>query len=697
MIRIKVSSIFVIVFISCLTVVTIETPSMTIQDFKTIMRTPINSVEKLARVYPKTAQEVQQRCQVGIALARCELQEILEQKQLTFENTMQALDISQARLSELSSIFNMLSYVTPDQPMSEVLRQASQEIQNASIDLYMNSDLYHLLQTYHDTVMPTEKLLPEDMLLLQDTLDGMKKSGLHLPQETISEVKDLQKALNQAKDDFMVNYNSADKSIVVALKDLDGVDQSVIDGFKKDGERYIVPCNPPTYIALMEQCHVAATRKKMFFEFQNLAYPANDVILKDILHKRHKLAQLLGYDCYAACDIDGTTAGSVDRVEQFLSELGKAASAKAAIEKDLLAKSLPDGVQLRADATFNPWDLSYVKNEYKKKHFAIDEAKIAQYFPVQKVIDGIFDIYQEFLGLEFKEIQPVWVWHPDVRLIEMYQKSTDKLLGYLFLDLHPRANKYKHACHYGHIPSYHHDGEYTPSVATIITNFAIPTADKPALLKHDEVVTFFHEFGHAMHNVLSKTKHVGHAGTSVKSDFVETPSQMFEEWMYQPEMLARVSEHYQTGEVLPQELIDQKIALKQFDSGYWVLRQVMLAQFALQLMQHKPLSYQPNALWKQLFDEHMTAFVGYEPVCWYTTFGHLVNGLYGSKYYGYAWTMVWARDLFSEIKASGFSPEYQQKVIRLLSAGGSVDPNDLMYEFLGREPNQEACLKDLGF
>ncbi|QQR49349.1 hypothetical protein IPF37_00680 [bacterium] len=407
---------------------------------------------------------------------------------------------------------------------------------------------------------------------------------------------------------------------------------------------------------------------------------------------RDELAELLGFESYAALDTHSGMAHNVERVEKFLVDLMAKSEKKEQAEYDLLKSDLPVGIALDADGKFNAWDIAFVKNAYKKKHYQLDERELAEYFPVDTALAGMLSIYEQFLGLKFEETMPDWAWHDEVKLLEVYDAVTHQLIGHLYLDLYPREGKYNHACYLPFRHAIHNEKRDVAALGIVIANFPKATADAPALFKHSDVETFFHEFGHAMHAVLSRTEL---ASPSVKIDFVELPSQMLEEWMYNKDMLTLISAHYKTGKPFPAELIEKKIALKKFDSGRFVRCQGVLSLFSLacyQAGQNKDL----DAITKDLSARY-SHNIRFEPEAHhYAAFGHL-NG-YGAKYYGYMWSKVFALDIFYEIKKNGLlNPVMGQKYIKaILAHGGAKDPNEMLKDFLGREPNQDAFLDALG-
>jgi thimet oligopeptidase len=339
-----------------------------------------------------------------------------------------------------------------------------------------------------------------------------------------------------------------------------------------------------------------------------------------------------------------------------------------------------------------------LKNYYKKTILNVDENKVAEYFPLQHTIDALLAIYQDFFNLEFKQLPVKGLWDPEVKLIEVIDKAENQTMGYLLLDLYPRPGKYTHAAQQVIVPAlYLSDGKQNLSLMFVIANFPKPTAEKPSLLKLRDVTTFFHEFGHAIHSFFARTSLASHSGThAVKRDFVEMPSQMLEEWMRDYEILKMVSHHYRTGEKLPDDLIEALLKMRTFDTGFFVSRQLFLANFALDCFNNGP-SVDLEALRKKLFDKLING-IQYNPEDhFYASFGHLVG--YGARYYGYLWSEVFAHDLFGVIKQEGLlnpavGRRYAEKV---LSKGGSRDPNDLLKDFLGRQPNQNEYMKAMGF
>ncbi|QQR49351.1 Zn-dependent oligopeptidase [bacterium] len=579
--------------------------------------------------------------------------------------------------------------------MRDVCQEASAQLSKFSVDLYFDQRLYFAFKKYRELCEAAETLSEQEVYYLDEAMKDFHTSGLDLPKDQLEKVKDIKKKIAQVGIDFDANI-AADKSTILVERDgLDGLRESFINALKNDGDKYVLGCDYPTFIEVMQNCAVEKTRKDLYFAFQNRAYPVNQKSIARLIAYRDELAELLGFESYAALDTHSGMAHNVERVEKFLVDLMAKSEKKEQAEYDLLKSDLPVGIALDADGKFNAWDIAFVKNAYKKKHYQLDERELAEYFPVDTALAGMLSIYEQFLGLKFEETTPDWAWHDEVKLLEVYDAVTHQLIGHLYLDLYPREGKYSHACHLTVRHAINNKRQDVVDVAVVIANFPKATADAPALFKHSDVETFFHEFGHAMHGVLGRTELASFSGTSTKRDFVELPSQMLEEWMYEKDMLTLISAHYKTGNPLPSELIDKKIALKKFDSGFFVRRQGAFSLFSLNCYkagQHKDL----DALNKELADKY-SHNVRFEPETHhYAAFGHL-NG-YGAKYYGYMWSKVFALDIFYEIKKNGLlNPVMGQKYIKaILAHGGAKDPNEMLKDFLGREPNQDAFLDALG-
>ena len=661
----------------------------------------IQSVNEVKQLFPKNTQEIKRQTGPYLGQTRKAIEAIIAipDKQRTFSNTAKALDDLTARSNVVikEGAFAVTEYLYPDKEMRDVAHNAVLKISDFFVEnVSTNKKLYQAFKAYVEGNAKTENLNDEQRYYLQEVMDDFKRAGLDLPDDQLEKVKTIKKELTKLAQEFDRNIAEDNRTIAVSREGLAGLDDEFIQALKKtDDGTYILGVDYPTYFMVMEHCAVEDTRKRLFEAFSNRAYPENEKLLKRIISLRDQLAKLLGFDSFASLNLDSQMAKTPERAEQFLADLIAKARVKADRELTEFIKELPESVTLREDGRVKVWDVAYLKTKYKENNFQVDERKISEYFPMQQTIDALLDIYHQFMGVSFKEISISGMWHEDVRLIEVYGKE-GTLLGYLFLDLHPRPNKYSHAAHAGVVPAIQlPDGRRLPAVSVVMANFPKPTKDKPSLLMRSDVRTFFHEFGHALHALLGATQLGSFSGTSVKTDFVEMPSQMLEEWLWDKEMLKKVSHHYQTGEPLPSEMIDNIIALKRYDSGSLVQTQGAYSRLSLDLYK-EGADKDPYAVLHGLM-EQINPRVFYGPEYrMYASFGHLTG--YGAKYYGYLWSKVFALDLFDEIKKQGLlNPEIGSRYVHeILMPAGSKDPNELLKNFLGREPSQDAFIKNLG-
>jgi len=347
------------------------------------------------------------------------------------------------------------------------------------------------------------------------------------------------------------------------------------------------------------------------------------------------------------------------------------------------------------DGKINPWDWRYYYNMVIEKEYQVDEDKISEYFPVEHVTDAMLQIYEEVLGLTFIKTQNPKTWHEDVQQYSVYNAPDKAFMGHFYLDLYPREGKYGHAAEFDIQKGCIVNGKKQYPGSAMLANFTKPLKDKPALLKHDEVVTFFHEFGHVMHELMSTAKYHLFSGTNVQRDFVETPSQMLENWCYDAAALKRLSKHYQTGEPLPENLRNQLVKAKKACAAVLYKRQLFFGYFDIAIHTAKG-NVNTTEVWNDL-RKKITGIEAPPNTNGAANFGHLLGG-YSAGYYGYLWSEVFAADLFREFDKKGvlnreLGLKYRNKI---LAPAGTKDAMDLLIDFLGREPQQEAFLIHIG-
>jgi thimet oligopeptidase len=342
------------------------------------------------------------------------------------------------------------------------------------------------------------------------------------------------------------------------------------------------------------------------------------------------------------------------------------------------------------------WDIFYYHEMLLKELYAVDQNEVKEYFPIDSVINGVLDVYQLVLNLDFKEVNEPNVWYDDVREFVVTDKTNGQTLGVFYLDLYPRDGKFKHYAMFNFLERRVKDGTTYLPICALVTNFDKPTADRPSLLNHNDVETFFHEFGHVMHVISNQTDYARFGLSGVLSDFSETPSMMFENWAWKEEVLTKLSRHYKNPEKeLPSALLKRMIDAKLLDIGTLQLRQV--AYSLIDMTYHTEGAEDTSEVFRRIFEE-ITGYEMPDDTRMDAGFGHLMNSLYTAGYYTYLWSKAYAEDIFTKFEANGFmnpdaGTEYRRKI---LAPGGSLDPDDMVKSFLGRKMNSDAFMKSLG-
>lgn len=664
----------------------------------------LRTVQDVIDLFPRSAQEIREMARLHMQTMQRDIDALiaLPDQERTFENTARELD----RIGSFSDLpialqaIYILEYVSPDKEIRDAAHEAVKQISDFEVDVFStNKKLFNAFKAYAQGAALNEQLMPEQRYYISETMEDFKRSGLDLPDQELERVKQLKKELSDLELAFGSAIPQDNRTIEVSGQDLQGVDPDFVNALtKSDNGMYVLKMDYPTNAAIMENCEVEATRRRYYELMLNRGYPANHETLKKIIAKRDELARVLGYPSYAHLDLADQMVKTPERAYAFLHDLVERSAKKEREEFALWLADAPPSVSLTPDGKIKRWDIVFLENQYKKNHLAVDDRALAAYFPMEKTVAGLLDIYSQFLPITFEQIPVSGLWHEDVNLIAVYRKNSNSqdnknsLLGYIFMDLYPRDNKYNHACHAKVVPA---NKQHVPAVSLVIANFPKSTATKPSLLNRNDVNTFFHEFGHALHAMLGATEMVSFAGTSVKRDFVEMPSQMLEEWLWDRHVLKQMSSHYLTGEQLSDEMITNILALKTYESGFFTKVQAFYALIALDYYA-AGADKDPYTIWQTLADTMNPQLAPAPQVHRYASFGHLTG--YGAKYYGYLWSKVFAVDLFEEIKKQGlFNPAVGQKYVDLvIGKGGSKDPNALLRDFLGREPENSAFLRSMG-
>ncbi|MBQ3666830.1 MAG: Zn-dependent oligopeptidase [Elusimicrobiaceae bacterium] len=610
----------------------------------------------------------------------------------TFENTIRGYEKAFDKYSDALGMSGFLSYVSTDKKFRDTARDLQMQISQYMVDVATRRDVYKAIKEYTDT---NPQLGPVEAKLVKEMLIGFKHSGMDLNDEDLEKFKALNKEEAQYVIEYDKNVQEYKDPLAVTREQLKGLGEDYIGKLEKteDG-KYLVTLDYPDYVPFMLNADDEEARKALEFKYNRRGGEQNVELLEKTLTLRRQIAQLLGYKTHADLKLENRMAKNPKTVMTFLKDLQHKLKPMGKKEDKFLIgyKNEQTGKKAR---TIYPWESGYWGNKYRKENLQLDSEKIKEYFPSQVVIDGMLDLFGGVFGITFEPVN-IPVWHEDVKAFLIKDKQSGAPVAYFYMDLYPREGKYKHAACFDLVEGYEkEDGTYQMPFVAIVANLNKPSKETPSLLKHGEVETLFHEFGHVLHNALTKSKYKAFSGTSVSWDFVEAPSQMLERWAWNPTVLKKISKHYKTGEPLPDDVIERMLKAKNFGSGGAYLRQNFFAQYDMTL---HTAAKTPDTT-KLYFD--LTKKIRALPLTKNTypqaAFGHIMGG-YDAGYYGYLWSEVIAEDFFSEFEKNGiFNPQIGLKFRReILEKGGSEDEEKLVENFLGRKVNNGPFLKSIG-
>ncbi len=616
----------------------------------------------------------------------------------TFDNTMGAFDDLSCKLDTDTSLFIFMENVSPDAKTRDEARAADEAVSNWGIDVGKREDLYKAIKAYAET---KPALQGEQKRLLDFTMRDYHLSGMDLPKDQRDKLADLEKQLNKLELDF--EKNIADDETVVPLTpdELKGVPQDILDHSIKSNGLILYKPDEATYGRVMDHCLNPLTRHKVWLAFRRRGGQKNIHVLEQMILLRDQSAHLLGFRNSVDMVLATRMAKDSGTVAKFYADLMPLVKKKAALDK-IEFDSAKQVYTHDPKAKIDPWDYGFFDDQLLKKKYAVDQEKVAEYFPAQKVIQGFFDVTSRLYGLEYRDITAdapklgLPIWHSDVKLWGVYDKKSGQLYGRIYTDLFPREGKYTHAACWGlQERKVWPDGTVQPPLAALVCNLTKPVGDKPALLQHDDVITFFHEFGHGLHNLLTQTKYSRFSGANVERDFVEAPSQMMENWVWEPDVLNIFARHYKTGQLIPNALLTGMRAARTLGSGLDTEGQIYLGEMDQAFHTAAGGKVDPAKVAQDIYVK-TTIYPAQPGNLFPASFGHLVG--YNGAYYGYLWSLVYAQDMFQRFKQLGLlSPStgdyYRSKV---LSKGGSEDAMDMLKDYLGRAPKTDAFYEHLG-
>jgi thimet oligopeptidase len=603
----------------------------------------------------------------------------------TVDNTLRPYDDVEIKLTDVAGPAAVVFAMHPDERMRQAASEAAQRARAVATDLGLNRAVYNALGA-----VDVSRADSATKYYMQRELRDFRRNGVDRDEATRERIKQLRSDIAGAQQEFLGNIRANTRQITVAsAADLEGLPPDFIARHKPDASGAIAigtgdsDARPVLTFAKKDD-----VRKRLYMEWANIGYPANVDVLNRILAMRAELAKLLGFDTWAAFDIAGSMAGSVPAVSDFIDRVAAESSAKAAREYDELLKRKRQDVP--GATTINAWESVYYTELVRKEHYDFDVRLLRPYFPYDRVRQGVFDVASRLFGVTYRPAKDVRVWHPSVEVYEMLDEG--KPIGRFYLDTHPRPNKQNT----GAITYTVRGGVAGRRLPEVVLVASLPGGQPgdPGLLTHNEATTFFHEFGHLVHGFVSRdVKYLG-LRTLAERDFGEVSSQMLEEWMWDPATLATFAKHYETNEPIPAALVNQMRRANEFGKAIGptgVRGQMMVARLLLSLHDRDPKSVDSTVLLRESTQKYLP-FPFVEGTHRQTVLTHFANPTYTSSYYIYMWSLVIAKDLFSQfdqkdLLAPGVAHRFRDKV---LAPAGSKPAAALVQDFLGRPFNARA-------
>lgn len=641
-----------------------------------------------------------------IAQTKQEIDRIVNNSDIpTFENTIEALEFSGDALDRISSVFFNLNSAETSEEMQKIAQEVSPLLTEFSNDITLNEDLFKKIKTVYEQ-KNNLNLTVEQTTLLDKKYKSFSRNGALLSEDKKIQLRKIDTELSKLKltysENILVETNNYQLNITKE-EDLKGLPEGTIEAAKtlaksKNLEGWIFTLDHPSYLPfvtyaenreLRKQITIAAGKKA----FQNNEFDNQEITLK-IARLRFERAKLLGYKTHAHFVLEERMAQNPEKVKSFLNDLLN--KAKPAAEREFaqlsdFAKEL-DGIK-----QLEKWDGSYYSEKLKQKLFNLDDEKLKPYFKLENVLNGAFTIAKKLFGLTFTEVFDIDKYHDEVSTYEV-KDEFGELVAIFYTDFFPRKGKRNGAWMTSFKSQYTKDGKNERPHISNVCNFTKPTETKPSLLTFNEVTTLFHEFGHGLHGILANTVYPSLSGTSVYWDFVELPSQVMENWCYEPEALALFARHYETGEIIPQEYVEKIKESASFQEGMATLRQLSFGLLDMAFHSNDPSSINDVKAFEKATFEGNSLFPDVAENCMSVSFSHIFAGGYSSGYYSYKWAEVLDADAFAYFQENGiFNTEIATKFKNnILSKGGTELPMELYKRFRGQEPKPEALLKRAG-
>ncbi|MDQ5978709.1 MAG: thimet oligopeptidase [Verrucomicrobiota bacterium] len=652
--------------------------------------------------YPRTADEISNRTTTALAAADAALLALASQHagKASFVSTFGAFEEITGRVSTWANHIGTLAESHPDKSLRDIARDAGQRIEAWGIALEYREDLYRVLQRWADT---KPALDAQQQRLVDFTLRDFRRAGLALPPAERQQVELLRKSLSELERQFDVNINEARAPLDFTAEELAGVPAALLNspGVKQPDGRYRVMANITWHVAaVQDNADNAEVRRRVTVARGQLAREKNIPVLAKLVALRAEIARRLGYATWAEFRTETRMTGSAAVALKFEEDLVKGLQPKFVEEVETLRQLKAAHTGL-ADSRIEAWDTAYYTNKLRKEKYAVDTEALRVFFAYEPTLRGMFAIYEKVFALKFTQIEPPYVWAPGVQLWIAADAGSGEPIGAFYLDMFPREGKYNHNGHFRqNMGCALSAGGYQLPVSVLLCNFPPPTAGKPSLLSHDNVKTLFHEFGHVMHNLLGRARYSSLNYAGVPKDFIEAPSQMLENWVWNKAVLDTFAADYRDPtKKIPAETIDAMIRAREATEGVTYRRQLSLGLMDLGLHTLSPGDAWTTDVVKLSNDVSArvsitpapdTAFVAY--------FGHLTG--YDAGYYGYLWAKVMASDMASVFEAA--PDRYFDETIgrrlrdEVYAAGNTRDVAESVDKFLGRPRSQKAFLQYVG-
>ena len=642
----------------------------------------------------------------AIAEAKAEIDAIVANKaEPTFENTIEAMEYAGQTLNRVAGIFYNLMEANTNDALQEIAEKVSPMLTEYSMYVSLNNDLFQKVKAVYEK-KDQLGLAQDQMKLLEDNYKGFVRGGANLSDADKELYSKWSEELSLTTLQFSKNVLAATNAYTLNITDeadLAGLPEFVkVMGAETAAEKgltgWAFTLDYPSYSPFLKYSTNRELRKQIWMAYNTRAIGGefdNTEIVKKIVDLRIKIANILGYETYADYALEERMAKDKNTVNNFIMQLLEPSLEFAKKDvADVYAYAKKNGFE---GSELMPWDFTYWSERYQEAEYSLNAEELKPYFQLESCIDAVFGLANTLYGITFHELDNVPVYHEDVKVYEVKDKD-GRHLSLFYADFFPRASKRGGAWMTDFRGQSIRNGvEYRPFVS-IVCNFTKPTAGAPSLITHDEFTTFLHEFGHALHGILAEGRYPSLTGTSVSRDFVELPSQIMENWAYEPEYLNSFAKHYQTGEPIPAELIEKIVAAKNYLAGYGQVRQLHFAYLDMAWHSRTDVPELGTVEFEQSVLAPYNVMPAAEGAAFSCSFSHIFSGGYSAGYYSYKWAEVLEADAFSLFKEKGiFNTEVSESFRKnILSAGGAQDEAEIYRNFRGHNPQPEALMKKLG-